>query len=74
MGNKKELAIYQQDSIEKKNSDVDKKTTENSLKNDELVNLIAKIVFENLLLKYRGKYTGVSFKKASETPERLKNR
>lgn len=74
MGNKKELTIYQQDNIEKKNSDVDKSVSVNSLKNDELVNLIAEIVFENLLLKYRGRYTGVSFKKASETPERLKNK
>lgn len=74
MKDKEEMPIYQHDNIDKKNGDVDKKAPKNSDKSDKLVNLIAQIVFENLLLKYRGKYSEVSFKKASETPERLKNK
>ncbi|EHQ25461.1 hypothetical protein [Mucilaginibacter paludis] len=70
----KEIAIYQPVDIEKKYEDVEKNGTENAENSDQLANLIAEIIVENLVRKYRGKYNQVSFKDASEVPDRLKQK
>lgn len=69
---KEERPIYQPIDIEKKDKNVEKFDAKNAENGDLLANLLAEIIVENLVRKYRGKYGSVSFKDASEVPDRLK--